>query len=115
MVLSPEEVVQFLDCVVSRKHRTILTTCYGAGLRLAEAVRLTLPAIDSARMVIRVEQGKGQKDRYVMLSPNLLEILRAPRVSGRRSRSARKWRPSVGNTRRRPLDGVAEPRRWEGG
>jgi Putative transposase/Phage integrase family/Transposase zinc-binding domain len=77
VVLSPEEVVQFLDCVASRKHRTILTTCYGAGLRLTEAVRLTLPAIDSARMVIRVAQGKGQKDRYVMLSPKLLEILRA--------------------------------------
>lgn len=47
-----------------------------AGLRISEAVRLTLPAIDSTRMVVRVEQGKGQKDRYVMLSPRLLEILR---------------------------------------
>jgi site-specific recombinase XerD len=76
VVLSPAEVVQFLDGVASRKHRTILTTCYGAGLRISEAVRLTPPAIDSARMVLRVEQGKGQKDRYVMLSPKLLEILR---------------------------------------
>jgi site-specific recombinase XerD len=76
-VLSPEEVVQFLDCVRSRKHRAILTTCYAAGLRISEAVALTPPAIDSKRMVIRVEQGKGQKDRYVMLSPKLLEILRA--------------------------------------
>jgi len=77
VVLSPEEVVQFLDCVASRKHRTILTTCYAAGLRISEAVRLTPPAIDSARMVLRVEQGKGHKDRFVMLSPKLLEILRA--------------------------------------
>jgi len=76
-VLSPEEVVQFLGCVRSRKHRAILTTCYAAGLRISEAVALTPPAIDSKRMVIRVEQGKGQKDRYVMLSPKLLEILRA--------------------------------------
>ena len=76
VVLSPEEVVKFLDGVASRKHRTILTTCYGAGLRISEAVRLTPPAIDSARMVLRVEQGKGQKDRYVMLSPKLLAILR---------------------------------------
>ena len=76
VVLSPEEVVQFLDCVASPMHRTILTTCYAAGLRISETIRLTSPAIDSRRMVIRIEQGKGQKDRYVMLSPKLLEILR---------------------------------------
>jgi integrase/recombinase XerD len=76
VVLSPEEVLQFLDCVGGTKHRAILTTCYAAGLRISEAVRLTVPDIDSARMVIRVDQGKGQKDRYVMLSPRLLEILR---------------------------------------
>lgn len=76
VVLSPGEVVQFLDCVKAPKHRTILTVCYAAGLRVSEAVRLTLPAIDSQRMVLRVEHGKGQKDRYVMLSPKLLEILR---------------------------------------
>jgi integrase/recombinase XerD len=77
VVLSPEEVIQFLDCVRSRKHRALLTACYAAGLRISEAVALTPPAIDSKRMVLRVEQGKGKKDRYVMLSPKLLEILRA--------------------------------------
>ena len=76
VILSPEEVIQFLDCVRIRKHRVILTTCYAAGLRISEAVRLRPTDIDSKRMVIRVEQGKGQKDRYVMLSPQLLETLR---------------------------------------
>jgi integrase/recombinase XerD len=76
VVLSPEEVVHFLGCVDCDKHRVILTTCYAAGLRISEAVRLTAAAIDSARIVIRVVQGKGSKDRYVMLSPMLLEILR---------------------------------------
>jgi integrase/recombinase XerD len=76
VVLSPEEVVHFLGCVGCGKHRVILTTCYAAGLRISEAVRLKAAAIDSVRMVIRVEQGKGRKDRYVMLSPMLLEILR---------------------------------------
>jgi integrase/recombinase XerD len=76
VVLSPEEVLQFLSCVRNVRHRAILTTCYAAGLRISEAIRLKLTDIDSQRMVIRVEQGKGQKDRYVMLSPKLLETLR---------------------------------------
>lgn len=76
VVLSPEEVLKFLDTVVHIKHRTILTTCYAAGLRISEAARLKPNHIDSQRMVIRIEQGKGQKDRYVMLSPKLLETLR---------------------------------------
>ena len=71
VILSPEEVLRFLGCVGGSKHRAILTTCYAAGLRISEAVRLTVPDIDSARMVIRVDQGKGRKDRYVMLSPKL--------------------------------------------
>ena len=77
VVMSPEEVSRFFDAVDSLKHRTILTVCYAAGLRVSEAVRLTPDAIDSQRMVIRVEAGKGRKDRYVMLSPRLLDILRA--------------------------------------
>jgi len=77
VVLSPEEVLQFLGCIGSTKHHAILTTCYAAGLRISEAVRLKPTDIDSQRMVIRVDQGKGQKDRYVMLSARLLEILRS--------------------------------------
>jgi site-specific recombinase XerD len=76
VILSPEEVLEFLACVSEGKHRTILTTCYAAGLRISEVVALQVPHIDSRRMVIRVEQGKGRRDRYVMLSPKLLEILR---------------------------------------
>ena len=75
-VLSQDEVARFLDAVDSRKHRAILTICYAAGLRISEAVRLTPAAIDSHRMVICVEEGKGRKDRCVMLSPRLLEVLR---------------------------------------
>ena len=77
IVLSPEEVLRFLACVRNIKHRTILTTCYAAGLRVSEAICLKVTDIDSERMVIRVQQGKGRKDRDVMLSPKLLEILRA--------------------------------------
>lgn len=77
VVLSPEEVLHFLSCVGGTMHRAMLTTCYAAGLRISEVVRLKPIDIDSQRMVIRVEQGKGQKDRYVMLSPKLLEILRS--------------------------------------
>jgi integrase/recombinase XerD len=76
IVLSPEEVLHFLGCVRSFKHRTILTICYAAGLRISEAICLVPTDIDSRRMVIRIDQGKGQKDRYVMLSPRLLETLR---------------------------------------
>ena len=76
VVLSLAEMGQFLDSVQHPKHRTILTTCYAAGLRIAEAVRLTVPAIDSQRMVLRIVQGKGPRDRYVMLSPRLLAMLR---------------------------------------
>ncbi|MFL5287135.1 MAG: tyrosine-type recombinase/integrase, partial [Rhodopila sp.] len=75
-VLSPKEVAAFLEAVKIPKQRVILTICYAAGLRVSETVRLKPAAIDSQRMVIRVEAGKGRKDRYVMLSPRLLELLR---------------------------------------
>ena len=86
VVLSPEEVLHFLSCVGSTKHRAILTTCYAAGLRISEAICLKPTDIDSQRMVIRVEQGKGQKDRFVMLSPRLLETLRSYFRAARRKR-----------------------------
>ena len=76
VVLSKAEVARFLGAVDNLKHRMVLTVCYATGLRISEAVRLTPAAIDSKRMVIRVEQGKGRKDRYVMLSPTLLDMLR---------------------------------------
>ena len=77
IVLSPEEVNHFLSCVSSLKQRTLLSTVYATGLRVSEATHLKVTDIDSQRMTLRVEQGKGQKDRYVMLSPRLLENLRA--------------------------------------
>ena len=76
-VLSADEVVQFLEAVPSLKTRAALTAAYAAGLRASEAVSLKVRDIDSGGMLIRVEHGKGGKDRYVMLSAQLLGILRA--------------------------------------
>lgn len=76
VVLSPAELLQFLNSIRSLKYRTILMTAYGAGLRLSEVTHLRVSDIDSQRMVIRVRQGKGRTDRYVMLSPVLLQLLR---------------------------------------
>jgi integrase/recombinase XerD len=76
IVLRRAEVLHFLECVEDIKHRAILTTCYAAGLRISEAIRLKTSSLDNQRMVIRVAQGKGRKDRYVMLSPKLLDTLR---------------------------------------
>jgi integrase/recombinase XerD len=76
VVLSADEVVRFLEAVPSLKSRTALTTAYAAGLRVSEVVALKVADIDSGRMLIRVERGKGGKDRYVMLSAQLLAILR---------------------------------------
>ena len=77
VVLSPEEVVRLLDAAPGLKYKAALSVAYGAGLRVSEVVALKVGDIDSKRMIIRVEQGKGGKDRYVMLSPHLLELLRA--------------------------------------
>ena len=77
VVLSADEVVRFLEAVPSLKARAALTTAYAAGLRASEAASLKVGNIDSSRMVIHVEQGKGGRDRYVMLSAQLLGILRS--------------------------------------
>ena len=76
VVLSADEVVGFLQAVKGTRNRVALMTTYAAGLRASEAARLKVIDIDSARMVIRIEQGKAGKDRYAMLSPQLLGILR---------------------------------------
>jgi site-specific recombinase XerD len=76
VVLSPEEVARLLDAAPGLKYKAALSVAYGAGLRATEVISLKISDIDSKRMVIRVEQGKGGKDRYVMLSPHLLDLLR---------------------------------------
>jgi len=77
VVLSPEEVARLLNAAPGLKYKAALSVAYGAGLRAAEVVSLKVCDIDSRRMIIRVEQGKGHKDRNVMLSPSLLDLLRA--------------------------------------
>jgi site-specific recombinase XerD len=75
-ILAPEEVSAILDACCNLKHRALLMTAYSGGLRLRETLGLVPSDIDSKRMMVRVEQGKGRKDRYVMLSPVLLTTLR---------------------------------------
>ena len=76
-ILSPAEVRRLLERTPTRKQRAVLATTYGAGLRVGEVVRLQLHHLDAARMSLRMEQGKGGKDRDTLLSPRLLEELRA--------------------------------------
>lgn len=76
VVLSQTEVDALLRAVKNLKHRALLTTIYATGLRVSEATNLLITDIDSSRMIIQVRQGKGRKDRFVMLSPNLLTLLR---------------------------------------
>jgi site-specific recombinase XerD len=76
VVLSPDEVARFLEAAPGIKYKAALSVAYGAGLRVSEVVSLKVSDIDSKRMMLRVEQGKGRKDRYAMLSPVLLELLR---------------------------------------
>ena len=77
VILSPDEVRCLLDAAPGLKYRAALSVAYGTGLRAAEVVSLKVSDIDTDRMVLRVEQGKGRKDRYAMLSDPLLELLRA--------------------------------------
>jgi site-specific recombinase XerD len=76
VVLSPEEVARLLEATPGIKYKAALSVAYGAGLRVSELVSLKVSDIDSERMLIRIEQGKGRKDRYVMLAPVLLDLLR---------------------------------------
>ena len=76
VVLSLEEVARFFAAIVGLKHRAILMSAYAAGLRISEVVALRVDDIDSQRMVLRIRQAKGRRDRYVMLSPRLLALLR---------------------------------------
>ena len=76
VVLSPEEVSRLIAAAGNLKHQTALSVAYGAGLRASEVVALKVGDVDSQRMTLRIEQGKGHKDRYAMLSPVLLERLR---------------------------------------
>ena len=76
MVLTPEEVLLLLESAPGPRNKAALAVAYGAGLRVSEVVNLKVSDIDSKRMVLRIEQGKGKKDRNGMLSPRLLEVLR---------------------------------------
>ena len=76
VVLSPGEVVRLLEAAPGPKYKAALSAAYGAGLRVSEVVALKVSDIDSKRMLLKVEQGKGGKDRFAMLSPQLLELLR---------------------------------------
>jgi integrase/recombinase XerD len=76
VILSPVEVLRLLEAAPSFSHQVIFSTMYGTGLRVSEALHLRVPDLDSQRMMIRIEQGKGHRDRYVPLSPKLLELLR---------------------------------------
>jgi integrase/recombinase XerD len=76
VVLSREEVARLIDAAGKPKYQAALSVAYGAGLRASEVVALKVGDIDSTRMTLRVEQGKGRKDRYAMLSPVLLDRLR---------------------------------------
>ena len=76
VVLSREEIARFFQAVPNQKHRTIFMTQYGAGLRLSEALHLRIPDIDSQRALLRIELGKGKRDRYVPLPRTLLQTLR---------------------------------------
>jgi integrase/recombinase XerD len=76
VILSPEEVLRLLEAAPSFTHQVIFSTMYGTGLRVSETLHLQVPDLDSQRRMIRIEPGKGHRDRYVPLSPKLLQLLR---------------------------------------
>ena len=83
-VLSPEEVAQLIEAAPGPRYKAALAAAYGAGLRVSEVVALKVSDVDSTRMMLRIEQGKGRRDRYAMLSPQLLALLREWWREGRR-------------------------------
>jgi integrase/recombinase XerD len=83
-VLSPDEVARLLDAAPNAKYKAALATAYGAGLRVSEVAALKVTDVDSTRMMLRVEQGKGRKDRHAILSPQLLVLLRVWWLEGHR-------------------------------
>lgn len=101
MVLSREEVQRLLTHAANQKHRTMLMTAYAAGLRLSEVLHLQVPHIDSARMTIRVVQGKGGQDRDTLLSARLLEALRAYWKVTRPTHASARGGPAAGARRDR--------------
>ncbi len=104
-ILSTEEIERLFAAVSNQKHRTLLMTTYAAGLRVSEVVNLKLTDIDSKRMMIRVRQGKGSKDRYTILSERLLKELRI---------YWKKYRPSQwlfsGRNQKRPMKVYSAPK-----
>jgi integrase/recombinase XerD len=108
-VLSVEDIALLLQAAPGPKYKAAFATAYGAGLRVSEVVALKVGDIDSERMLLRVEQGKGRKDRHAMLSPQLLELLREWWREGRRLGALlpRGWLfPG-----RNPVEPSAQPRR----
>ena len=111
-VLSAEEITLLLQAAPGPKYKAALATAYGAGLRVSEVVALKVGDIDSERMLLRVERGKGRKDRHAMLSPQLLELLRAWWREGRRlgvllRRRAGCFRVAIRSSRSRPASSTA--------
>jgi site-specific recombinase XerD len=98
VVLSPEEVSKLFEVVTNLKHRAILMTAYAGGLRVSEVTHLRVSDVDGQRMMLRVEQGKGRQDRYVMLSHKLLAVLR----EYRKAYKTRHWL-FAGQNSERPL------------
>src|ERR1051325_5711611 len=112
-VLSVEEVALLLQAAPGPKYKAALATAYGAGLRVSEVVALKVGDIDSERMLLRVERGKGRKDRHAMLSPQLLELLRAWWREGPAARRVAAARLAVPGAQpgRSALDTPTQPRR----
>lgn len=109
VILSREDVQRVIGHTANLKHRTMIQTTYAAGLRLNEVLHLRVTDLDAARMTIRVEQGKGGKDRYTVLSPHLLEALR---VYWKATRPAAPWLfPSA--RRPQPMDPSALQRAYQ--